>query len=259
MTARQQRRREEHKARKEANKMQNQMDQGQEAVIPPARPETERSAINRAEINKQNAQHSTGPRTEPGKLASSSNAFKHGLYSKQLILPGEDPAELDALRNDLRSEHQPGTTTEEILVNELAEHYWRLRRMRKYEARAMATGTLEELEKSLALLPIIQRTMASAERGFHKALATLRQLQKDRGFVPHKTEPQAQSVSQQAAEAIGKFSLAAQQHGFVSQKMLPSTSAYIVDPEEAYLQAAGHLTASNRNRGISGERFIDVN
>jgi hypothetical protein len=26
--------------------------------------------------------------------------------------------------------------------------------------------------------------MSSAERGFHKALSTLRQLQKDRGFVP---------------------------------------------------------------------------
>jgi hypothetical protein len=30
--------------------------------------------------------------------------------------------------------------------------------------------------------------MSSAERGFHKALAALRQLQKDRGFVPAKSQ-----------------------------------------------------------------------
>ncbi len=136
-------------------------------------------------MNRKNAQHSTGPRTTEGKSASSQNAFKHGLYSKQLVLPGEDPAELDALRADLRREHQPATTTEDILVNELAEHYWRLRRMRKFEARAMSA---DNFETGLAILPIIQRTMAAAERGFHKALKTLTDLQRQRGFVPQ-TQP----------------------------------------------------------------------
>ena len=44
---------------------------------------------------------STGPRTAEGKAASSQNSFKHGLYSKQLVIQGEDPAELDALKADL--------------------------------------------------------------------------------------------------------------------------------------------------------------
>jgi hypothetical protein len=38
------------------------------------------------------------------------------------------------------------------------------------------------------MLPLIQRLMSAAERGFHKSLATLRKLQKDRGFVPHSSE-----------------------------------------------------------------------
>ena len=192
MTARQQRRQEERKARKAALKSQSSHEEtvSRKAITATA-PEPLASST-RAVINRANAQYSTGPRTAEGKSTASRNAFKHGLYAKQLILPGEDPAELDALRADLRREHQPATTTEDILVNELAEHYWRLRRMRKLEARAMGAGSFDELQKGLAILPIIQRTMTAAERGFHKALKTLTDLQRQRGFVPQTqpTEPQ---------------------------------------------------------------------
>ncbi len=73
---------------------------------------TEKSTETRAEINRENAQKSTGPKTEEGKAKSSQNRFKHGVYSKQVVAPGEDPAELDELRGKLRDEHQPANTTE---------------------------------------------------------------------------------------------------------------------------------------------------
>ena len=135
----------------------------------------------RAAINRANSQHSTGPRTAEGKLQSSRNSFKHGLYSHQLVLPGESTEELDELRGSLRADHQPANTTEEILVNEIAEQFWRLRRMRKLEADCMQP---ENIDSALSRLALIQRLMASAERGLHKSLATLRRLQLDRGFVP---------------------------------------------------------------------------
>ena len=72
-----------------------------------------------AEANRRNAQHSTGPRTPEGKAASSQNHFKHGLYSKQLIIAGENSADLDALKADLIAEHKPATTTEALLSNPL--------------------------------------------------------------------------------------------------------------------------------------------
>ncbi len=53
------------------------------------------------------AQKSSGPKTEQGKAAASQNSFKHGLYSKALIIPGEDPALFEALRTDLAAEHRP--------------------------------------------------------------------------------------------------------------------------------------------------------
>jgi hypothetical protein len=160
-------------------------------------------STSRAETNRANSQHSSGPVTPAGKAASSRNSFKHGLYSKALIYPGENPSELDALKADLRRDHQPANTTEEILVNEMAEHFWRIRRWREREARLMAIeATPAGVVAFTQMLPLIQRLMSAAERGFHKSLATLRQLQKDRGFVPHssantnaeekeKTEPAA--------------------------------------------------------------------
>jgi hypothetical protein len=139
----------------------------------------------RAEINRANAQHSTGPKTSEGKAASSENSFKHGLYSSQVVIPGEDPAALDALKADLRAEHQPATTTEELLVNEIAEHFWRIRRYRRMEAASLALPNEVLVVALTEYLPLYQRFMSASERGLHKSLTALRQLQKDRGFVPH--------------------------------------------------------------------------
>jgi len=139
----------------------------------------------RSEINRANAQHSTGPTSIAGKRRSSQNSFQHGLYSKQLILPGEDPAEFDHLRAKLRNEHQPANTTEEILVDELAQHFWRMRRFRGLEARAWQPENLDHWCDN-GMMALIQRGMGSAERSFHKSLNALRALQKTHGFVPSK-------------------------------------------------------------------------
>jgi hypothetical protein len=91
-----------------------------------------------AEVNRQNAQHSTSPRTPKGKKdeaapfsepkiqtrCSSRNSTKHGLASGQIIIPGEDPAAFDALLSDLLAEHQPANTTEELLIAEMAQSHW---------------------------------------------------------------------------------------------------------------------------------------
>ena len=146
-----------------------------------------KSTKTRAEINKENAQKSAGPKTEEGKKASSRNAFKHSLYSQQLVVPGEDPAEFDELRAKLRDEHQPANTTEEILVDELAQHYWRMRRIRAQEVKTWQKGF--EGPPDYPKIEFFARALTSAERSFHKTLTALQKLQKDRGFVPQKTVP----------------------------------------------------------------------
>jgi hypothetical protein len=46
-----------------------------------------RQPSNRAEINRANARHSTGPRTEAGKKRSSLNALRHGITAKPSSCP----------------------------------------------------------------------------------------------------------------------------------------------------------------------------
>jgi len=145
--------------------------------------------------NRANAQKSTGPKTDEGKANSSRNSFRHGLYSKQLVTSYEETAALDALKADLRAEHQPVNETEEILVNEMAEQFWRLRR-----ARAIETSLLDSDQVLIPHLTAIQRMMSSAERGFHKALNVLRQLQKARGFVPTTSQPEPTTESSDRAK-----------------------------------------------------------
>jgi hypothetical protein len=156
-----------------------------------SKPKKTRAAVNRA-----NAQKSSGPKTEQGKATSSQNSFKHGLYSKAVIIPGEDPANFEALRADLAAEHRPVGLTEEMLVDEVAQHYWRMKRFRALEAQmyrskgphedggsALDTANLVRCI-DLGLFTSMQRALNSAERSFYKALNTLRELQKARGFVP---------------------------------------------------------------------------
>jgi len=51
--------------------------------------------------NRLNAQKSTGPKTDAGKLTTRLNSLKHGLAAQLTVLPFESQAEYDALENDL--------------------------------------------------------------------------------------------------------------------------------------------------------------
>ena len=63
-----------------------------------------------------------------------SNALKHGLTGKQVVLPGEDPAEFDAFRSGLIAELAPQGALEEILAEKVVADAWRLRRVSPLEA-----------------------------------------------------------------------------------------------------------------------------
>ncbi len=62
----------------------------------------------------------TGPRTAVGKLNSSRNALKKGIYSNAL-LPNEDPQALEALADDLGRRFDVQDAAGEILVNRLLQ------------------------------------------------------------------------------------------------------------------------------------------
>lgn len=139
--------------------------------------------------NRQNAQSSTGPRTDAGKAQVAQNRVTHGLTGRHLILPDEDPAEYDRLLAELTQEHQPLAPTERFLVEQLAQAQWRLSRIARMEAdifrRGMAAETSagEAFERDCAgsnsLLKLL-RYETVARRAFYQALDRLRQVQAPR-------------------------------------------------------------------------------
>ena len=192
----------------------------------------------RAEINRENAQKSTGPKTEAGKQASSRNAFKHSLYSERLVVPGEDPAEFDELRATLRHEHQPVNATEELLVDELAQHYWRMRRIREQETNLWRSGFNSETPPIPKQLDFYARASASAERSFHRTLAALLKLQKLRGFVPLKTKSYDEASSQPESQTVPESQVASAAAGFVPLKTQAVSAA---EPSESASLATGFV------------------
>jgi len=156
------------------------------------------STPSRPEINRANAQHSTGPRTKQGKLASSGNSFKHGLASGQLIIPGEDPSAFEAFLNDLVAEHQPSTETEHLLVNEMAQSHWLTRRAIRFQNGCFTAEGVNERQLALFL-----RYQTTHERSFYKAFNTLLKLKK----AHHRN-----------------------QSGFVSQQRPTSTVGFVSQP-----------------------------
>ena len=78
--------------------------------------------------NQQNAQHSTGPRTEAGKRRSRRNAIRHGLAAETVIDTLEDAADYRVFERAIKSNYSPQTAIEGQLVSRLASLLWRLRR-----------------------------------------------------------------------------------------------------------------------------------
>ena len=101
----------------------------------------------KAEANRRNALKSTGPKTPEGKAAVRLNALGHGLLSREVLLPGEDPEALRELGESLRAELQPVGELENLLVDRAVAAFWRLRRLGRVEAGIFAWERFEELSE----------------------------------------------------------------------------------------------------------------
>jgi hypothetical protein len=97
------------------------------------------SSMSQINANRLNAKHANGATTPEGQATSSKNAMKHGLLSKDMLLPDEDPEALATLAQGLDVALAPVGRLETILVNRIISLRWRLRRMAKAE-RAILTS-----------------------------------------------------------------------------------------------------------------------
>ena len=83
--------------------------------------------------NRLNARKSTGPRSAGGKMRSSRNALRHGLFSARVVLDGESMAVFTLLREGIIRWLRPQDVLELSLVEQIVSAHWRLRRCQEAE------------------------------------------------------------------------------------------------------------------------------
>ena len=145
--------------------------------------------------NRLNALKARGPVTAEGKARSSQNALKHGLSGRHDLLPHEDPAAYQALRDALLEELRPQGVQEHLLVRQMLSAAWRLERAWKLEThcfawlqargayRATQAGTpkVDSLapesliardlvaDKGMQAIASLHRYITALERSYHRA------------------------------------------------------------------------------------------
>ncbi len=95
---------------------------------------------NRAITNRENARHSTGPRTAEGKSVSSQNAVKTALTGRTVLLATDDADLYESHTAAFRAEWAPTGQRETILVQSVADNAWRIERIAGLEAAIYAKG-----------------------------------------------------------------------------------------------------------------------
>jgi hypothetical protein len=175
--------------------------------------------------NRENSLRSTGPVTPSGKAASSQNALRHGLTSTRVVLPGENAAAFDSLREELLHDYAPANDFERLLVEELAAAAWRLQRARAVETaflaklgedadnpeQAIAAALLEKPRELDRLL----RYINTYDRAFYRAHDKLQKVQRERKQEEHSRALEESWIASVKANAEAKN--LAKLNGFVSQ------------------------------------------
>src|ERR1700730_15210393 len=168
--------------------------------MPDSKVPTADRAIHRAEVNKANAQKSTGPRTAAGKQRSSLNALRHGLTGQTIVLPTEDHSAYQRHSQAFLDEYRPKGATEIQLVQSLLDTSWQLNRASAVETNLFSLGITEMEDRIRASHPQAETALAMAlayrehnrafanigiyrqrlAREFERTLILLRQIQAER-------------------------------------------------------------------------------
>jgi hypothetical protein len=162
----------------------------------------------------------------------SKNALKHGVFSRELILPGESKKEYALLLSELEAEYSPSGPTEIYLVNHLASLLWRERRLQVYR-RANLEQRVRSIEKKnnasywMGVLKSLAPQLAAAATAKEVA-ALFASKHLTPGVIPKVPQPPPDQESQWGpaiAEYLNKMETSEPLHGI-------DAFAFAVDPLE---------------------------
>ncbi len=96
--------------------------------------------------NRANAQNSTGPKTLRGMDKSKYNAAKHGVYATSTFIWGEDEDLYGAIRLEQLKIYKPKTYIEKLLVDQLVDKLWMVKRVMRAERLYFQQGQSKLME-----------------------------------------------------------------------------------------------------------------
>lgn len=126
----------------------------------------------RLAANRTNAQLSTGPTTPEGKAKSSKNALKTALTGRTVLLPADDADRYERHLSEYRKIFRPVGEREHVLVQAMADTWWRLERIPGIEEALYVEGCNEfagrvaELDPRARLTMLRMHTYRAYERQF---------------------------------------------------------------------------------------------
>ncbi len=134
------------------------------------------------QANRQNAQRSTGPKSLEGKEVVSTNALKHGILSKKLLIRDESSEDFDSLKESMYTDLQPIGATEELLVEKIVITIWRLKRLIHAECSALSEKSWNDQYNDPhkcfygKLMNTISRYEATLEKSLYRAIHELQRI-----------------------------------------------------------------------------------
>jgi hypothetical protein len=129
---------------------------------------TKATSTKQTEANRENAKHSTGPRTENAKQRTRLNGLRHGLTSHQTVMPWEDRKEHDKFVGVIIESWAPAEPREAELATTIAEDQWRIARIRAIETNVFSIGARTE-QLPFQAHPSITAPLVQAQTYLHNA------------------------------------------------------------------------------------------
>ena len=225
--------------------------------------ETPKKSPSEAQLaaNRANAQKSTGPCTQLGKDTARFNAVRHNLTGRMVFLPTEDATLYAEHCRAFHAEFNPVGHREELLVQAIADHHWRLNRIPGLE-----TQLFVMLRTKRIPTPDPNAAADSADveiyLDYEKQLRNLH-LQESR-LTRYLKNDMAKLKSLQAARALEEkeqFELAAtlaKEAKAQNQTFHPEEFGFVFSTHdiEAFTQAKGDLKLAKRLMKVNAARVL---
>ena len=177
----------------------------------------------RAEINRENAQKSTGPKTPEGKQRSRMNALRHGATRQVLLMPEEDLKAYLAFEQTFIDHYKPEGPVERQEVKFIADA-WKINASTTWQQTILTQRAFPEMEHStqrpevaaaVAIANVVSRMTKELcnlslyefrlHRQYQRSLDRLEQLQNDRKAAARALESAAQPQQKTAVTPDAGF------------------------------------------------------